>query len=52
MKVYKNLVNAVAETLQEIFSKDRYADKAIEKKIQGSSPVGKQRPEVRGRSCL
>lgn len=31
MKLYKNLVNAVAETLQEIFVKNRYADKAIEK---------------------
>ncbi len=31
MKLYKNLVNAVAETLQEIFLKNRYADKAIEK---------------------
>jgi 16S rRNA (cytosine967-C5)-methyltransferase len=31
MKLYKNLVNSVAETLQEIFIKNRYADKAIEK---------------------
>lgn len=31
MKLYKNLVNSVAETLQEIFVKNRYADKAIEK---------------------
>ena len=31
MKLYKNLVNAVAQTLQEIFVKNRYADKAIEK---------------------
>ncbi len=31
MKLYKNLVNSVAETLQEIFTKNRYADKAIEK---------------------
>ena len=38
MKLYKNLVNAVAETLQEIFVKNRYADKAIEK-------VFKQHPQ-------
>lgn len=31
MKLYKNLVNSVAETLQEIFVKNRYADKALEK---------------------
>jgi 16S rRNA (cytosine967-C5)-methyltransferase len=31
MKLYKNLVNSVAETLQEIFNKNRYADKSIEK---------------------
>jgi len=31
MKLYRNLVNSVAETLQEIFTKNRYADKAIEK---------------------
>jgi 16S rRNA (cytosine967-C5)-methyltransferase len=31
MKLYKNLVNSVAETLQEIFIKNRYADKAIER---------------------
>lgn len=31
MKLYKNLVNSVAETLLEIFSKNRYADKAIER---------------------
>lgn len=30
MKLYKNLVNAVALTLQEIFIKNRYADKALE----------------------
>ena len=38
MKLYKNLVNSVAETLQEIFVKNRYADKAIEK-------VFKQNPQ-------
>lgn len=31
MKLYKNLVNSVALTLQEIFTKNRYADKALEK---------------------
>jgi 16S rRNA (cytosine967-C5)-methyltransferase len=31
MKLYKNLVNSVAETLQEIFTKNRYTDKALEK---------------------
>ena len=30
MKLYKNLVNAVATTLQEIFKEKRYADKALE----------------------
>lgn len=31
MKLYKNLVNSIAETLSEIFTKNRYADKALEK---------------------
>lgn len=31
MKLHKNLVNSVAQTLQEIFIKNRYADKALEK---------------------
>lgn len=31
MKLYKNLVNSVSETLHEIFVKNRYADKALEK---------------------
>jgi 16S rRNA (cytosine967-C5)-methyltransferase len=31
MKLYKNLVNSVALTLQDIFVKNRYADKALEK---------------------
>jgi len=31
MKLYKNLVNSVAFTLQDIFVKNRYADKALEK---------------------
>lgn len=38
MKLYKNLVNSVALTLQEIFTKNRYADKALEK-------VFKQNPQ-------
>lgn len=38
MKLYKNLVNSVALTLQEIFVKNRYADKALEK-------VFKQNPQ-------
>ncbi|MGZ3900100.1 MAG: RsmB/NOP family class I SAM-dependent RNA methyltransferase [Bacteroidia bacterium] len=31
MKLYKNLVNSVSETLHEIFVKQRYADKALER---------------------
>ncbi len=38
MKLYKNLVNAVGQTLQEIFAKNRYADKALER-------VFKQNPQ-------
>ncbi|WP_317899176.1 RsmB/NOP family class I SAM-dependent RNA methyltransferase [Aurantibacillus circumpalustris] len=38
MKLYKNLVNSVAATVQEIFIKNRYADKALEK-------VFKQNPQ-------
>jgi 16S rRNA (cytosine967-C5)-methyltransferase len=38
MKLYKNLVNSVALTLQEIFTRNRYADKALEK-------VFKQNPQ-------
>ena len=38
MKLYKNLVNSVAATVQEIFVKSRYADKALEK-------VFKQNPQ-------
>ena len=30
MKIYKNLVDALVKTLEEIFDKNRYADKAIE----------------------
>lgn len=40
MKLYKNLVNAVAITLQEIFSKNRYADKAIEKMLKSNPQWG------------
>ncbi|HQQ92974.1 MAG TPA: RsmB/NOP family class I SAM-dependent RNA methyltransferase [Bacteroidia bacterium] len=40
MKVYKNLVNAVAETLQDIFTRDRYADKALEKKLKAHPQWG------------
>jgi 16S rRNA (cytosine967-C5)-methyltransferase len=31
MKLYKNLINSIAETLTEIFSKNKYADKSLEK---------------------
>lgn len=31
MKLYKNLVNSIAETLTDIFVKNKYADKALEK---------------------
>lgn len=31
MKIFKNLINSSAETLKEIFEKNRYADKAIER---------------------
>ncbi|MCU0360903.1 MAG: RsmB/NOP family class I SAM-dependent RNA methyltransferase [Bacteroidia bacterium] len=40
MKIYKNLVNAAAETLQEIFEQNRYADKAIEKKFKSHPQWG------------
>lgn len=40
MKLYKNLVNAVALTLQEIFSKNRYADKALEKVFKQNAQWG------------
>lgn len=40
MKIYKNLVNAAAETLQEIFEHNRYADKAIEKKFKAHPQWG------------
>ena len=40
MKLYKNLVNSVAETLQEIFVKNRYADKAIEKVFKANPQWG------------
>ncbi|MDX2172477.1 MAG: RsmB/NOP family class I SAM-dependent RNA methyltransferase [Bacteroidota bacterium] len=31
MKLYKNLVNSIAETLSDIFLKNKYADKSLEK---------------------
>ncbi|MCW3077097.1 MAG: rsmB [Bacteroidetes bacterium] len=40
MKLYKNLVNAVAETLQEIFLKGRYADKALERLFKQNAQWG------------
>lgn len=40
MKLYKNLVNAVAQTLQEIFSRNRYADKAIEWQFKNNPQWG------------
>ncbi|MBL7902188.1 MAG: methyltransferase domain-containing protein [Bacteroidia bacterium] len=40
MKIYKNLVNAAAETLQEIFDQNRYADKALEKKFKSHPQWG------------
>jgi 16S rRNA (cytosine967-C5)-methyltransferase len=40
MKIYKNLMNAAAETLQEIFEQKKYADKAIEKKFKAHPQWG------------
>jgi 16S rRNA (cytosine967-C5)-methyltransferase len=40
MKLYKNLVNAVAETLKEIFVQKRYADKCIEHIFKKNSQWG------------
>ncbi len=40
MKLYKNLVNAVALILQDIFSNNVYADKAIEKKFKQNAQWG------------
>lgn len=40
MKLYRNLVNAVAQTLQEIFLKNRYADKAIEWQFKNNPQWG------------
>jgi 16S rRNA (cytosine967-C5)-methyltransferase len=40
MKIYKNLVNAAAETLQDIFDQNRYADKALEKKFKAHPQWG------------
>lgn len=40
MKLYKNLVNQVAETLREIFTNGRYADKAIERLLKQNPKWG------------
>jgi 16S rRNA (cytosine967-C5)-methyltransferase len=40
MKLYKNLVNAVAETLRDIFTERKYADKALEKKFKNNPKWG------------
>jgi len=40
MKLYKNLVNAVALILQDIFSNQVYADKAIERKFKQNPQWG------------
>lgn len=40
MKLHKNLVNAVAETLQDIFTKNKYADRAIEKLFKQNAKWG------------
>jgi 16S rRNA (cytosine967-C5)-methyltransferase len=40
MKLYKNLVNAIALTLQEIFTKGRYADKALERSFKQNPQWG------------
>ena len=40
MKLYKNLVDAVALILQDIFSNNVYADKAIEKKFKQNAKWG------------
>jgi 16S rRNA (cytosine967-C5)-methyltransferase len=40
MKLHKNLVNAVASTLQEIFTGNRHADKALEKLLKQNPKWG------------
>jgi len=40
MKLYKNLVSAIATTLQEIFNNNRYADKALERLLKQNSKWG------------
>ena len=40
MKLYKNLVDSVALTLQEIFVKNRYADKALERMFKQNTQWG------------
>jgi 16S rRNA (cytosine967-C5)-methyltransferase len=40
MKLYKNLVNSIAETLSDIFTKNKYADKSLEKLFKQNSKWG------------
>jgi 16S rRNA (cytosine967-C5)-methyltransferase len=40
MKLYKNLVSAIATTLQEIFNNNRYADKALERLLKQNAKWG------------
>jgi 16S rRNA (cytosine967-C5)-methyltransferase len=40
MKLYKNLVDEVARTLQLIFTENRYADKAVEKTLKAHPQWG------------
>lgn len=40
MKLYRNLVNAVAETLKEIFTNGRYADRCIEQLFKKNQQWG------------
>src|ERR1041384_7548082 len=44
MKLYKNLVNSLAFTLQEIFIRHRYADKALEKLFKKNPQWGSRDP--------
>ena len=40
MKLYKNLVNSIAETLSDIFLKNKYADKSLEKLFKQNTKWG------------
>ena len=40
MKIYRNLSSAVVEALQEIFEKNKYADKVIEKILKSNPKWG------------